>query len=287
MVDLEKIRIFYHVGIEGSLLAAKKVLNLSSPAISKHITDLENTMKVKLFIRKKKGMILTDDGHRLFAVAKGAVSELEKITQQMQGFDEESDVLRIITTPGIIGYWVLQKLKSVLDKHPSLKLKIYTQDEEVNFSESKADVGFLIKVSDPEHVTMRKIFKFKLNYFASPAYIKRKGVPTSIDDLKNHDILSFYHTQHGSVGNVDWHLKIGETLHVPRITIDSALVQLAAAIQGYGLFACPKDFNILNLFNFIPVLENEITIELDAFMIYPANKLLDGILQEVYQSVIT
>ena len=87
MVDLEKIRIFYHVALEGSLLKASSVLELSSPSISKHLADLENKLNIKLFIRKRRGLQLTEAGEKLFVVASTSIKDLENISKEISHKD--------------------------------------------------------------------------------------------------------------------------------------------------------------------------------------------------------
>lgn len=62
MVNLELYRIFKVVAEQENLTRASEILLISQPAVTKHIKNLENELKVQLFIRSKYGMILNENG---------------------------------------------------------------------------------------------------------------------------------------------------------------------------------------------------------------------------------
>ena len=69
MIDIEKLRSFYYVIKEGTLLKAAAVLDKNHTTLSKHLTELEETYNIKLFVRKRKRLELTDKGKDLFKLA--------------------------------------------------------------------------------------------------------------------------------------------------------------------------------------------------------------------------
>ena len=76
MVNLELYRIFVAVAKEKNLTKASEKLNISQPAVTKHIKNLENQLQVTLFKRNKSGMELTDKGQELFNEINNSVEIL-------------------------------------------------------------------------------------------------------------------------------------------------------------------------------------------------------------------
>lgn len=76
MVNLELYRIFVAVAKEKNLTKASEKLNISQPAVTKHIKNLENQLQVILFKRNKSGMELTDKGQELFNEINNSVEAL-------------------------------------------------------------------------------------------------------------------------------------------------------------------------------------------------------------------
>lgn len=90
---LRQLEYFVAVGEEGSIARASRKLNVSSPAISSSVTQLEDEFGVPIFIRKHaQGLILTDTGRQLMQQAQRALAEAEgmnrlvnKISGKVQG----------------------------------------------------------------------------------------------------------------------------------------------------------------------------------------------------------
>lgn len=78
MVNLELYRIFKIVADEENLTKASEILHISQPAVTKHIKNLENELNVKLFKRSKYGMILNENGRKLYLQVKDSIENLSK-----------------------------------------------------------------------------------------------------------------------------------------------------------------------------------------------------------------
>ena len=78
MINLELYRIFKIVADEENLSKASEILHISQPAVTKHIKNLENQLNVKLFTRSKYGMILNENGKKLYSQIKEAIEILSK-----------------------------------------------------------------------------------------------------------------------------------------------------------------------------------------------------------------
>jgi DNA-binding transcriptional LysR family regulator len=65
-MDWDKLKIFHVVAEASSFTKASTVLNLSQSAISRQIQSLEQDLKIQLFERHARGLILTDNGEYLF-----------------------------------------------------------------------------------------------------------------------------------------------------------------------------------------------------------------------------
>ena len=78
MVNLELYRIFKIVAEEENLTKASGIFHISQPAVTKHIKNLENQLNTKLFKRSKYGMILNENGKKLYLQIKDAIDILSK-----------------------------------------------------------------------------------------------------------------------------------------------------------------------------------------------------------------
>lgn len=83
MIDFELYRIFVAVCEEENMTKASEKLNISQPAITKQIKNLENQLSVKLFERKSKGVVLTLEGKDLYEKIKNPINELDRLDRQV------------------------------------------------------------------------------------------------------------------------------------------------------------------------------------------------------------
>ena len=72
-IDFELYRVFYTVANNGNITKASEELNISQPAISKSIKNLEEQLGGNLFVRTKRGVILTDEGKEFYSYIKQAI----------------------------------------------------------------------------------------------------------------------------------------------------------------------------------------------------------------------
>lgn len=83
MVDFELYRIFVAVAEEENITKASNKLNISQPAITKQIKNLENQLSIKLFERKSKGVALTLEGKKLYEKLRRPIEELNRINEDV------------------------------------------------------------------------------------------------------------------------------------------------------------------------------------------------------------
>ena len=72
MVNLELYKIFITVANEKNITRASEKLYLTQPAVSKHIKNLENILRIKLITRSNYGINLTKQGEELYNKIKDA-----------------------------------------------------------------------------------------------------------------------------------------------------------------------------------------------------------------------
>lgn len=78
-ISLDYYKIFYSVAVCKNLTKASEVLYISQPAITQTIKKLEEKLKVTLFVRTKKGVILTPEGNEIFNQVKLAYTHINNI----------------------------------------------------------------------------------------------------------------------------------------------------------------------------------------------------------------
>ncbi len=84
MINLELYKIFVFVAKEENITKASEKLNISQPAVTKHIKNLEEQLGVTLFKRNKYGMELTDKGRELYKEVSESILKIYKAEERVR-----------------------------------------------------------------------------------------------------------------------------------------------------------------------------------------------------------
>ncbi|HEA6303457.1 TPA: LysR family transcriptional regulator [Escherichia coli] len=83
-VKIHQIRAFVEVARQGSIRGASRMLNMSQPALSKSIQELEEGLAAQLFFRRSKGVTLTDAGESFYQHASLILEELRAAQEDIR-----------------------------------------------------------------------------------------------------------------------------------------------------------------------------------------------------------
>lgn len=126
-IDFELYRVFYTVANYGNITKASEELNISQPAISKSIKNLEEQLGGQLFVRTKKGVILTDEGKEFYSYIKQAI---EYITNAENKFSDlinlETGTIKIGISATLTKEFLLPYLEKFHKLYPKIDIQIMT-----------------------------------------------------------------------------------------------------------------------------------------------------------------
>ena len=124
MIDFELYRIFVAVADEENITRASEKLNISQPAITKQIKNLENQLSIKLFERKSKGVALTNEGKKIYEKLKNPIEELNKIDAQIG----KEKIINIGTHNHMGGLIFGQAINQYTLKYPNVNLNLVCEE---------------------------------------------------------------------------------------------------------------------------------------------------------------
>jgi DNA-binding transcriptional LysR family regulator len=94
--DFNRLKVFYYIYANQSIVAAAKELNITQSAISQHLKKLEDEIKTPLFTRLHKRLVPTAEAEMLFGILQPFFYELETGLRSIrQGKIKPSGILRI------------------------------------------------------------------------------------------------------------------------------------------------------------------------------------------------
>lgn len=124
-VSLDYYRIFYYVGKTGSITAAANALFLTQPTISHAIQNLEKELGCTLFLRTKKGVLMTPEAKKLYSHISIACEQIRIGEEQLHAALQLSEgSVSIGATETVLHFYLIPWLKKYHSLYPNIKLKI-------------------------------------------------------------------------------------------------------------------------------------------------------------------
>lgn len=124
-IDYELYRIFYYVVQHGTISKAAEYLYISQPAVSQAVANLEDKLGGKLFIRTKKGVVLTDEGKVLFDYIKTGIDSFIRGENAFLNYKNlDSGSIRIGASTTVTRNVVMPYIEDFHKRYPNVDIKI-------------------------------------------------------------------------------------------------------------------------------------------------------------------
>ncbi len=126
-IDFELYRIFYVVANHGNITRASEELNISQPAISKSIKNLEEQLGGQLLIRTRRGVVLTEEGKEFYSYIKEAIEYINNAENRFTDLiNLDAGRIRIGISTTLTKEFLLPYLKEFHALYPKIEIKIIT-----------------------------------------------------------------------------------------------------------------------------------------------------------------
>lgn len=123
--SLEHYKVFYYTAKCGSVTKAAAELNISQPAVSQALKQLEQSLNTELFYRASKGMQLTAEGELLFSYVKNGYEQIEMGVQKVRQMQNmELGEIRIGASDMTLQYYLLPYLEKFHEQYPAIKVYV-------------------------------------------------------------------------------------------------------------------------------------------------------------------
>ena len=159
----------------GNFSRAAEELNTSQPAISRHIAGLESKLGAALFLRRKKGLHLTEQGRQFY---QSVLSSLEALQAAERAIGAMSDIdqLTIACTHSISHLFVMPRFDALQKATgPDVEVRILTTeyDQQALLSDDDMDIRFVFGDAKGAASGMRKVFGEAVTPVCSPDFLDR------------------------------------------------------------------------------------------------------------------
>ena len=196
--DIRVIEIFVRVGESGSFVAAARSLLIDPAAVSRAIKSLEETLGTLLFTRSTRTLKLTTDGARFYRDAAQMLKAFEETVGRFRADTAKYRQLKVGLGPALSRRMLLRAIPRFQERYPGIRLILVSVNESAEIGNEGIDV--LIRPrsmrqhggehKQPQGLVVRKLMQSPMLTCASPAYLRRAGLPRRPEDLARHACLA-------------------------------------------------------------------------------------------------
>ena len=193
MSYFDNIRTFVRVYELGSMSAAGRDLRISPAVTSSRISQLEEHLGVRLFQRTTRSLTPTEQGQSFYRGATEILESIENAEAQIVNITENLKGSLYVAAPlGVGRRLIAPQVPDFLKDYPEVSVRLRLTDRKVDLTTEGLDLAFFLGQPEDSNLRIRKIADVERILCASPAYIEKRGMPGSGDDLiaDKHECLS-------------------------------------------------------------------------------------------------
>ena len=246
-INLEYYKIFYEVAKEQNITKASENLNISQPAISKTIKLLEEKLGGTLFVRTKKGVILTEEGKEFYSYITKAMEYINSAENKFSDLiNLETGVIKIGVNSTLTKEFLLPYLEKFNKSYPKIDIQITNGIASHLINELKnglIDIVFL-NLNNKDYgndIDIIKCKKIHDIFIASKKYSKLNDKVISLNELKNYPLI--FQAKGSNTRNfLDNFLKEKNITLKPNIELASYSLVTEFCKAGFGIGYAVKEF---------------------------------------------
>ncbi|WIV97273.1 LysR family transcriptional regulator [Kinneretia aquatilis] len=236
MDRLHLINVFVAVVDANGFAGAARKLNISPPAVTRAISELEAHLGVRLLTRTTRVVRVTEAGARYVEDCRRILAELAEADESVSGLHAAPRGRLTLTAPALFGaLFVTPIVTEYLQRYPEVTASCWFLDRVVNMVDEGVDIAVRIGELPDSSLQAIRVGRVRRVICAAPSYLKRHGAPQTPDDLTAHTIVS----ASGVTPTPEWRLvENGAPKLVklqPRMSTTTNDSAVAAAVAGFGL----------------------------------------------------
>ncbi|MFQ5995816.1 MAG: LysR family transcriptional regulator [Acidiferrobacterales bacterium] len=272
-MDWDRLRIFVAVAEAGSFTRAGKQLNLSQSAVSRQISALERSLRVSLFHRHARGLVLTEQGEDFHRAVQEMSAKLAMAEARINESREQPEgPLKITTSVAFGSAWLTSRMNKFHTLYPDISVSLLLVDNlELDLSLRQADVAIRFTGQQQPNLIQRRLMTIRYHVFGAQEYLDKHGVPKTPEELNDHEIIVYGEEIPAPVAHMNWLLEAGADAgkkREPALRVNSVYGIFRAAKSGLGIAALPYYLSneAPELVEILPELRGP---SIEAYFVYP------------------
>lgn len=245
-ISFELYRVFYIVASEGNITKASKRLLISQPAISKSIKRLEEQLGGQLFVRTKRGVVLTEEGEIFYQYIKQAIESISNAENKFNDLiNLETGIIRIGVSTTLTKEFLMPYLEEFHRLYPKMEIQIDTSVSSKAFSklrEGLLDLMILnLPTQDQPDMIIQEVKKIRSCFIVNKNFSYLVGRKLQLKELNQYPLLMQAKGSNTRKFIDDFYDENNIILN-PSMTLSSYSLVVEFSKIGFGIGLANEDF---------------------------------------------
>src|SRR5258708_1214207 len=245
---LDQLEAVFWIARLGSFRAAAHRLNVTQPAISGRIRELERVLAIRVFDRDRQRARLTGRGHEVLKYAEQILALSRDAEQRLSQPALLAGPIRI----GVCDTFALTHLSALISRiekdHAGVELALdvdYSVNLNRKLHRGDIDIAFLTEPTTSDTVQAEPLIDLQLIWVAGRSMALPKG-RLGPSELKSFPIITNPRPSHLYATVHDWFTQAGET-PLRLNTCNSLTIMIKLAVAGFGICVLPPSILVREL----------------------------------------
>lgn len=231
------LEFFVLLARHGNLSAAARALDLTPPAATKRLAQLEARLGVRLVNRTTRSISLTSEGEIYLHYATRILAEVREMEDAVSSSRSvPRGLLRVNATLGFGRTTIAPLVSEFAKRYPHVEVQLDVTDRPIDLVESGVDLAIRFGSLPDKRLNARRVMSNRRFLCASPRYLERHGTPATLADLADHHCI--IHRQNDDAYGI-WRLMHNghsETVKVQgMLSSNDGDIVLGWALDGHGI----------------------------------------------------
>ncbi len=222
-----------------SFTKAAEELFVTQSAVSRQIQALESRLGVTLFLRRNRGLALTDAGEQMWRAVDSALRTLHQAVEQVSP-GAMPKMVTVTSSMAFSSLWLIPRLSGFRRLHPDVDVRISANNQVLDLDRERIDLGIRYCPSRAAPAGSVRLFGEEILPVCSPALLKDRSRPLKTPQDLRHHVLLHYDEPHRPAPWLTWNVWL-ETAGVPDLVPADSLrfnhydQTIGAALGGQGV----------------------------------------------------
>lgn len=221
----------------GSFSGVAREMNITTPAVSKRLSQMEARLGVQLLNRTTRRVSLTPEGEVYLEHARRILADIDDMERLVSSsLAAPKGLVRVNATLGFGRSHIAPLISGFAKKYPEVQVQLQLTVNPPALTEDAFDVCIRFGEPPDARVIAKRIAANRRLICASPAYLKQRGIPKTPHELGQHDCIGI---RQGDEAYGIWHLTAGQKTETVKVrgsmSTNDGEIAVKWALAGHGL----------------------------------------------------